>query len=150
MKEKWTKKEVQKAIITGGEERKYESQALLLFFFPRYIFIPFIMYAHLVSLSFQLVSQIRGYIAGSYTPFPLRYVPSFLLRKHFSLFLPRGLASNCAYRRCKALSTIESFLILPNKVKARPTLASNPGLKQVELEVNDVNHRGDGAYRLAK
>ena len=47
------------------------------------------------SLSFPLVTQIRGHIAGSSPPFPLRYVPSFLSREDFSLFFPRRLASNC-------------------------------------------------------
>ena len=40
------------------------------------------------SLSLQLVTQIQGHIAGSSTPFPLRYVPSFLSREDSSLFLP--------------------------------------------------------------
>ena len=83
------------------------------------------------SLSFQVVTQIRGHTAGSSPRFPLRYVPSFLSRKDFSLFFPCRLASNCAYPRGKALSTIESFyiFIFANKVKVRPTWGSNPGLK---------------------
>ena len=36
------------------------------------------------SLSFQLVTQIRGHIAGSSTPFPLRCVPSFQPERNIS------------------------------------------------------------------
>ena len=70
---------------------------LVSFFFP----IPFIVFA-LLSLPPLVVTQIRGHIAGSSPPSPLRwYVPSFLSREEdFSTFFPRRLASNCAYARC--------------------------------------------------
>ena len=61
---------------------------------PLFYFILFYFYfcsshllsSHIVfSLSFQLITQIRGHIPGSSTPFPPRYVPSFLSREDFNL-----------------------------------------------------------------
>ena len=51
-------------------------------------------------------SQIRGHIAGSSSPSPLRFVPCIFIaeRLHFSTFFPRRLASNCAYIRPEYLT----------------------------------------------
>ena len=50
-------------------------------------FIPFLMFA-LLFLSLLVVTQIRGHIAASSPPFPLRFVPCIFIARRFQLFLP--------------------------------------------------------------
>ena len=58
------------------------------FFFPFSFAVHPIYYLHLYfSLSFLVVAQIRGHIAGSSPPFPLRFVPCIFIARTFQLFL---------------------------------------------------------------
>ena len=51
------------------------------FFHPIYYICP-------SFLSLLVVTQIRGHIAGSSPPSPVRFVPCFVLARRFQLFLP--------------------------------------------------------------
>ena len=86
----------------------------VFFVFLAFLFTPFIGFATFYS-SFSLPrrSSDRGspVSKGSSSPSPLRYVPSFLSREGFSPFLPRQLASNCAYPRRKALSAVQPLIL---------------------------------------
>ena len=66
---------------------------MILFCFVLFhLFIPFIVFALLFSLSLLVVSQIRGPMAGSSPPSPLRFVPCIFIARRFQLFL---LSSTC-------------------------------------------------------
>ena len=59
------------------------------FFFFFFFLIPFIIFVLFPSLSPSVdVTQIQGYKAGSSSPSPLRYVPSFLSRQILPPVLP--------------------------------------------------------------
>ena len=74
--------------------------------------IPFNIRA-LLSRFLPVATQTRGHVAGPPPPSPLRYMPSFFLsREELSIFVPRRLASNCAYPRSKVLSVIDAFFFL--------------------------------------
>ena len=66
-----------------------------LFFFPSHL-----LSSPFYHLSLLVVTQIRGHVAGSSPPVPTTVRALHLLsREDFSSFLPRRLASNCAYPR---------------------------------------------------
>ena len=68
-------------------------QSILCIPTPRYIFFHPIYYLRPYFLSFLVVTQIRGGIAGSSLPCPLRFVPCILSQECVSSFFPRRLAS---------------------------------------------------------
>ena len=73
--------------------RHYLYSAYLIFFV---LIIPFISSHYPLSRSLQVVTQIRGHIAGPLPPSPqkVQYVPSVLSLEDFSIFFPRRLVSN--------------------------------------------------------
>ena len=97
------------------------------FFLFLIIFMPIHILA-LVSHSLPVVTQIRGHIAGSPSPSPLRYVPSFLSREEFSAFSSlvdsRRIVPIHAARRSQQLILV-FFCTFTNKVKISPRWESD-------------------------
>ena len=61
----------------------------LAFFLLFSISIPFsLLSSPFYALSLLVATQIRGHIAGSSPPSPLRFVPSIFIARRFQLFLP--------------------------------------------------------------
>lgn len=100
--------------ITGRHGTRY----VLLFFSLSHLLIlssPFLLLLPPISintvLTFIIVTQIRGSIAGSSPPSPLRHVPCiFISRQEFSPFFTRRFASNCAFTHAR-LSAVDSFFL---------------------------------------
>ena len=80
------------------------------FFFPsRLISAPFF------SLYLLVVTQIRGHIAGSPPPYPLRFVPCTFIARRLQPFLPSSTPSNCAYPCYRQSQQLIPFFVFADK-----------------------------------
>ena len=80
-------------LILVGTRITYQATGDACIFFFFFFPIPFVFPMPLLispfySLSLLVVTQIRGHIAGSSPPYPLRFVPCIFIARRFQLFLP--------------------------------------------------------------
>ena len=82
------------------------------------------------SLSLLVVTQIRGHIAGSSPPTPLRFVPCIFIGRRFQLFLPSSTRIDLCLPTPGVLSAVDPFSFLPINSKSHHTAGFElrPGL----------------------
>ena len=104
-----------------------------LVYFSSLFSIPFIIFALLfLSPSYTVVTQIRGHIAGSSPPLPLRFVPCIFIARRSQLFVPSSTRVELCFthaRRSQRFMFFVFFLQINSKSHHRirthgPTLLS--------------------------
>ena len=93
-----TRKENRHVSTSDSTSYKYCYTSLFVFYPISYLRPSF------YSLSLLVVTQIRGHIAGSSPPSPLRFVPRIFIAKIFQLFLPSSTRVELCLPTLRALS----------------------------------------------
>ena len=116
-----------------------------------FYFVPFFSHSiYHLRPSYLPVLAVPTQIRGSFPPSPLRFVSSICIarRLRFSPFLPRRLASNCAYPR-SALSAVDPFVFFFAYIfKISPRRDSNARTNTINSSIRGLPlvHRGDRRY----
>ena len=124
-----------------GHHHDVKLVTLFLSFFPSHR-----LSRRFFSLSFLVVTQIRGHIAGSSPPSPLRLI--FIARR-FQLFLPSSTRVELCLPTLRALSSsVDPFFsfsssIFANMFKISPRRDSNSRTNTSSIRGIPLDHRGD-------
>ena len=111
-----------------------------------FLSIPSIVFAQLFSLPLIIVvTQIRGHIAGSCSPYPLLFVPCIFIAIRFQLFLPSSTRVELCFPTVGALNSC-SYFIFASKFKISPRRDSNSRTNTSSIRGLPLVHRGDYVY----